>query len=174
MESLATYFMLFFAGVSALITYLVLPRIPVVAVGSIAAVALVAGVWWHWNQFATEYRTSTWQESLRSWGSYIMVFAVIFLSYGVYAVTTGPSGREAGIGMNRNKTPRNSTSDAGSNLWEMEPREANLQILPTPNLASTVSNVNTGSTPNLGLGLNRVSETSGEESKPVNGVNFLT
>ena len=46
--------------------------------------ALVIGAWWHWTQFAVDYRTSTWQEQLRSYASYVIVFVVILLSYAFY------------------------------------------------------------------------------------------
>ncbi len=180
MESLTTYFMLFLAGISALITYLVVPRIPVVALGSIAAMALIVGVWWHWNHFATEYQDSTWQESLRNWGSYVMVFAVIFLSYGAYAITAGSSEEvtPSRNSSNRNSSNRNSNRGNaafnGMNTGANANANANVSILPTPNFTKKASNGNKEEIlPNLDHGL-EMSGASGEESKPVNGVNFLT
>ena len=84
MESLFTVFLLFLAAITAMISYLVIPYIPVVALMVGAAAALVGGIWWHWSQFAVEYRTSTWQEQLRNYASYVMLLVVILLSYAFY------------------------------------------------------------------------------------------
>lgn len=84
MESLFTTFLLFLAAITAIISYLVIPYIPVVVLMTAAAVALAGGVWWHWTQFGVDYRTSTWQEQLRNYASYVMLLVVILLSYAFY------------------------------------------------------------------------------------------
>jgi len=86
MESLISFFLLLVAAIVALMTYLMIPSIPVVALTSASAIALAAGVWWHWTQFSQDYRTSTWQEQLRNYASYIIVILVILLSYGFYVL----------------------------------------------------------------------------------------
>ena len=86
MDSVITTFLLFIAAIVALLSDLIIPRVPVVALVSGAAITLAAGVWWHWTQFSVDYRLSTWQEQLRNYGSFIMVLLVILLSYGFYAV----------------------------------------------------------------------------------------
>ncbi len=190
MESLASYFMLFLAAISALVTYLIVPRLPTVALGSIAAVALIAGVWWHWNQFATEYRTSTWQEYLRSWGSYVMVFAVIFLSYGVYAVTSsGPSVTKVS---ERPTTPTPATTPVMSNITEAvgnmfnmgapvsAPEEPIVPAVPEPIIPTGAPggfNLNLGIGGNTGSSANLTKKNGNgnmNRNRPVNGVNFLT
>lgn len=92
MESLFTTFLIFLAAITALLTYLIIPRVPVVTLAMAAAVALAGGVWWHWTQFAVDYRTSTWQEQLRSYASWALLLVVILLSYAFYVFgwdTTG-------------------------------------------------------------------------------------
>lgn len=84
METLMTTFLLFLAAIVALLTYLIVPRVPVATLISVAAVSLAIGVWWHWTQFAVDYRTSTWQEQLRYYASYALVLVVILLSYAFY------------------------------------------------------------------------------------------
>jgi len=84
MDSLLSIFLLFIAGITALLTYMVVPFLPVVTLVTAAAIALAAGVWWHWTQFSVDYRTSTWQEQLKDYASYAMVFVVILLSYMFY------------------------------------------------------------------------------------------
>lgn len=84
MDSLFSGFLLFLAAITALLTYMIIPRIPVIVLTSGAAIALAAGVWWHWSHFAIDYRTSTWQEQLRSYASWALVFVVILLSYAFY------------------------------------------------------------------------------------------
>ena len=84
MDSLLSIFLLFIAGITALLTYMVVPFVPVVTLVTAAAIALAAGIWWHWTQFSVDYRTSTWQEQLRNYASYAMLLVVILLSYGFY------------------------------------------------------------------------------------------
>ena len=85
MESLFTMFLLFIAVITALLTYLVIPYVPIVVLIMAAGVALAGGAWWHWTQFAVEYRLSTWQEALRNYASYALLLLAILLSYGFYA-----------------------------------------------------------------------------------------
>jgi hypothetical protein len=89
MDSLLTAFLLFIAAIVALMTYLVIPYVPAVALGAAAAIALAIGVWWHWSQFSIDYRTSTWQEQLRNYASYVILLLVILLSYAFYVFGWG-------------------------------------------------------------------------------------
>lgn len=84
MESLLSAFLLFLAALTALLTYMYVPKMSVTALATAAAVVLALGVWWHWTQFSIEYRMSTWQETLRNYASYVIVLVVILLSYGFY------------------------------------------------------------------------------------------
>jgi len=84
MDSLFSIFLLFIAAIAALLTYMTIPYVPVVALVSAAAIALAAGVWWHWIQFSVDYRTSTWQEQLRNYASYALLLVVLLLSYAFY------------------------------------------------------------------------------------------
>jgi len=86
MESLFNFFLLLVAAIVAVATYIFVQNVPIVVLTSAAAIALAAGVWWHWTQFSQEYRTSTWQEQLRNYASYVLVFVVILLSYGFYVM----------------------------------------------------------------------------------------
>jgi hypothetical protein len=49
-----------------------------------AAVTFAGGVWWHWTQFGVDYRTSTWQEQLRNYASYVILLVVVLMSYAFY------------------------------------------------------------------------------------------
>jgi len=84
MDSLLSIFLLFIAAITALLTYMVIPFIPVVTLVSAASIVLAAGIWWHWTQFSTDYRTSTWQEQLRNYASYVILLVVILCSYAFY------------------------------------------------------------------------------------------
>jgi len=87
MESLITAFLLFLAALTALLTYMFVPKLPLVALATAASVALAIGIWWHWTQFSVDYRLSTWQEALRNYASYVMVLVVILISYAFYVFT---------------------------------------------------------------------------------------
>ena len=84
MDSLFSIFLLLVAAIVALLTSMYVQSIPVIALTAASAIALAAGVWWHWTQFASDYATSTWQQQLRNYASYVMVLVVILLSYGFY------------------------------------------------------------------------------------------
>lgn len=115
MDTVFSVFLLFIAAISAYISYLTIPDIPVVALMSAAAIALAVGVWWHWTQFSVDYRTSTWQEQLRSYGSYVMVVVVILLSYAFYIFTqSGGSVRQ--IQETMRNTGRRATSGVARSL----------------------------------------------------------
>jgi hypothetical protein len=84
MDSLLSVFLLFIAAITALLTYMIVPYVPVVTLVSAASIVLAAGVWWHWTQFSVDYRTSTWQDQLRNYASYALLLLVILLSYAFY------------------------------------------------------------------------------------------
>ena len=84
MDSLLSLFLLFIAAITALLTYMIVPFMPVSVLTSAAAIVLAAGVWWHWTQFSVDYRTSTWQEQLRNYASYALLAVVLLLSYAFY------------------------------------------------------------------------------------------
>jgi len=84
MDSLLSIFLLFIAAITALLTYMIVPFMPISVLTSAAAIVLAAGVWWHWTQFSVDYRTSTWQEQLRNYASYALLLVVLLLSYAFY------------------------------------------------------------------------------------------
>lgn len=86
MESLFNFFLLLIAAIISIMTYLFVPYLPIVTLVAASAIALAAGIWWHWVQFSQEYSNSTWQQQLRNYASYIMVLVVILLSYGFYVM----------------------------------------------------------------------------------------
>ena len=86
MESLFTIFLLFVAAIVAILTYMYVPYMPIVALTSASAIALAAGMWWHWTQFAEDYERSTWPNQLRKYASYVMVAIVLLVSYGFYVL----------------------------------------------------------------------------------------
>jgi hypothetical protein len=86
MDSLFSILLLLVAAIVAMLTYMYVQSIPVIALTSASAIALAAGVWWHWTQFSSDYSTSTWQQLLRNYASYVMVLVVILLSYGFYVM----------------------------------------------------------------------------------------
>lgn len=95
MDSLLSVFLLFVAAVAAFLTYIVVPSLPVVALVFASAILLAAGVWWHWTQFATDYRASTWQENLRNYASYAMVAIVILVTYAFYVFLKSDAATQA-------------------------------------------------------------------------------
>lgn len=79
-----SYFLLLIAGLAAVVTFAVVPKVPVVALVSASAVTMAGAIVWHWLQFSTDYRTNTWMEQLRNYSSYVMLFAIFLVSFGFY------------------------------------------------------------------------------------------
>ena len=142
MDSLFSGFLLFLAAITALLTYMIIPDIPVIVLSSGAAIALAAGVWWHWSHFAIDYRTSTWQEQLRSYASWVLVFVVILLSYAFYtfgwstsslqnyAAQAGHAIRSAGRAVSSQVS---NVGTRASNIFASSPEEA-LEKTESPSL----------------------------------------
>jgi hypothetical protein len=122
MDTTFSVFLLFLAAITALISYLTIPYIPVVMLMAGAAALLAGGVWWHWTQFSVDYRTSTWQEQLRNYASYVLVLVVILLVYAFYAFTrSGRSVQQVAIQTQEvlRNTGRRTTSTAARSLSSM-------------------------------------------------------
>jgi hypothetical protein len=154
MESLTSTFLLLLAAIVALLTYVVVPFVPVVTLVSAAAIALAAGVWWHWTQFSTDYRTSTWQEQLRSYASYAMLLAVILVSYAFYAFTMA-GGSVQDIATSARNVSRQAISQVSSGLSRAATAVTNVGSAvgaPVAAAANTGSNRNRNSL-NFDLGL---------------------
>ena len=124
MDSLLSIFLLFIAGITALLTYMTVPYIPVVTLVSAAAIVLAAGVWWHWTQFAVDYRASTWQEQLRNYAAYVMIGVVIIVSYVFYTFAWTGTPLQAYASQAQNSI-RNVTQRATSQVVTGTSRAAN-------------------------------------------------
>jgi len=152
MESLFSIFLLFVAAIVAILTYMYVPSMPIIALTTASAIALAAGIWWHWTQFSHDYRTSTWQEGFRNYASYVMVFAVIVLSYGfyvlvysgsslqTYAAQALTSARE--VGTRVTSTIAAGTARAASALTSEE--EVSAPVQAPPQARNVAANRNTG------------------------------
>jgi hypothetical protein len=113
MEGLASLFMLFVVAIIGLLTYVIVPFTPTVVLMLLATAGLAAGLWWHWTQFSVDYRTSTWQEQLRNYASYVMVAVVIAASYTFYVFGWGGV---SGYVTDTVESVRSATADAVSEV----------------------------------------------------------
>jgi hypothetical protein len=79
--------------VAIAVAYFVLPMLaPSILIGG-SGVLLAVAVYLHFKQFGVvEYERSTWQNNLKSFGSWIMLGAVLLGAYGFYAMNTGATG----------------------------------------------------------------------------------
>ena len=84
MDGYSTAVFIFLAYVVGQLTFFLVPSFPVSILAAASTVALAGILFWHWTQFSVEYRMSTWQEGLRNYASYFLVFTVVLLSYGFY------------------------------------------------------------------------------------------
>lgn len=132
MDSLLSMFLLFVAAVASLLTYIVVPSLPVVALVFASAILLAAGVWWHWTQFAIDYRASTWQENLRNYASYALVAVVILVTYAFYVFLKSDAPTQAYVSSYMPSLPSLPSLSSTS-------RNRSLNIL--PNMDSPATNI---------------------------------
>lgn len=63
--------------VTALLVFLVLPRLGAPILSVLALVLLAYGVYTHYSMFYSEYRYSTWQERLKFYAPFVMIAGLI-------------------------------------------------------------------------------------------------
>ena len=75
--------------VSIIITFVIVPRFTPLVIAILSIVFLTYGVYDHYKMFASEYRLSTWQQSLKVYAPAIMIIAIIiFIIYAILAFFT--------------------------------------------------------------------------------------
>jgi hypothetical protein len=75
--------------VSITISFIIAPRFTPLVVAVLSIVFLTYGVYDHYKMFASEYRLSTWQQSLKIYAPAIMIGAIIlFIIYSILAFFT--------------------------------------------------------------------------------------
>jgi biopolymer transport protein ExbD len=75
--------------VSIIITFVLVPRFTPLVIALLSIVFLSYGVYDHYKMFASEYRLSTWQQSLKIYAPAIMIMAIIlFIIYAILAFFT--------------------------------------------------------------------------------------
>ena len=75
--------------VSIIITFAIVPRFTPLVIALLSIVFLSYGVYDHYKMFASEYRLSTWQQSLKIYAPAIMIMAIIiFIIYAILAFFT--------------------------------------------------------------------------------------
>jgi hypothetical protein len=156
MDSLFTTFLLFLAAIVAILTYMLIPMASATALVMAAAIALAIGVWWHWTQFAVDYRTATWPEQLRSYSSYVIVLVVILASYGFYTFAwSGSSLQEIAM---KTKTAVRNAGKSATNATARSLTEASNTLFSQGD--ESAANVLASSTKNSG-GLNLLANLGG-------------
>jgi len=75
--------------VSVIISFIVAPRFTPLVIALLSIVFLTYGVYDHYKMFASEYRLSTWQQSLKIYAPAIMIGAIIlFIIYAILSFFT--------------------------------------------------------------------------------------
>ena len=75
--------------VSIMITFVIVPRFTPLVIALLSIVFLSYGVYDHYKMFASEYRLSTWQQSLKIYAPAIMIMSIIlFIIYAILAFFT--------------------------------------------------------------------------------------
>ena len=75
--------------ISTAVSFVLAPRFTPLVIALLSLVFLSYGVYQHYKMFSSEYRLSTWQESLKVYAPAIMIGAIIlFVIYGILAFFT--------------------------------------------------------------------------------------
>jgi len=133
--------------ISALIVFLVLPRLGATFLVGLSVVLLIGCLYSHYTLFGSEYRYSTWQERLKWYGPVVMYGAlalgiIIYLGY----LFTGSSSPLPTT--NLSSTTNNSVVEAINNTAKVANEVANNVVNTTNNVANTIAN-------NVGLSNNK-------------------
>lgn len=73
-----------------IILFMWLPKLTPIIMAALALALLVVGIYHHWQLFSTEYRLSTWQETLKLFAPGIFIgVTFLFIIYSILAVFTG-------------------------------------------------------------------------------------
>jgi hypothetical protein len=84
LPSLAVFFLVM------LIVTFVVPKMTPLIMAVLSLVLLTGGIYHHWQLFSTEYRLSTWQDTLKFYAPGVFIGVVIlFVIYGIFATFTG-------------------------------------------------------------------------------------
>lgn len=84
LPSLAVFFFVM------IVVFTVLPKMSPLIMAGLSLILLVAGIYNHWQTFSTEYRLSTWQDTLKFYAPGVFIGVVIlFVIYGIFAAFTG-------------------------------------------------------------------------------------
>ena len=78
--------------VSILVTFIIIPKFTPLIVAILSIAFLSYGVYDHYKMFASEYRLSTWQESLKVYAPAIMIITILlYIIYAILAFFTSGS-----------------------------------------------------------------------------------
>lgn len=71
--------------IAMVISFALAPNLSPIILAVLSIALLVFGVYHHYNMFASEYRLSTWQESLKIYAPAIMIGAIIlYIMYSIF------------------------------------------------------------------------------------------
>jgi hypothetical protein len=139
------------------ISFAVIPRFTPLLAAILSIVFLVLGVRQHYMIFASEYRLSTWQDSLKIYAPAIMIGAMIlFIIYSILALFTTGS------------VP----VPAMPNITAPAPNTVTDNVLESLNtVANSLSNVNTNLVENVNEAVNAVNENTTKFLNNITGNN---
>jgi predicted PurR-regulated permease PerM len=148
--------------VSIIITFVLAPRFTPLIVALLSIVFLTYGVYDHYKMFASEYRLSTWQQSLKIYAPAIMIGAIIlfiifsilsFFTKGSVPVPSFPNVTEPNENSATNKLVNG--LNAIGNMFNIN-KNKNTNVI--NNVNNQINNVNKNRNNLLGLNTNKGNE----------------
>lgn len=149
--------------VSIIVTFILAPRFTPLVVALLSIGFLTYGVYDHYKMFASEYRLSTWQQSLKIYAPAIMIGAIIlfiifsilsFFTKGSVPVPSVPNVTEPNENSTTNKLVNG--LNAIGNMFNTN-KNKNTNVI--NNVNNQINNVNKNRNNLLGLNNNKGNET---------------
>ena len=139
MEFFIPGLLLFF--VTICLTFLIVPKFTPLIVALVSMLLLTVGVYMHYKMFASEYRLSTWQESLKIYAPAIMTGAIIlFIIYSILAFFTRGAVPVPSMPNITNSAPNTITNQVAESLTKAVNTIANTVTNVATNVTNTITN----------------------------------
>lgn len=163
MEFFIPGLLLFFLSIG--ITFAIIPRFTPLIVAVLSIILLTVGVHMHYKMFSTEYRLSTWQESMKVYAPAIMIGAIIlFIIYSILAFFTRGAVPVPPMPNITNSAPNTLTNQVAESLSKAANTIANTATNIVTNVSDTITNTATNVL-NLTNNRNKTNQNKGNLSR---------
>ena len=157
--------------VSIVVTFVVAPRFTPLVIALLSLAFLTYGVYDHYKMFKSEYRLSTWQQSLKIYAPAIMIGAIIlFIIYAILAFFTKGAVPVPPVPNVTEPNENSATNHILNGLNKVGNVLGNKNTNVVNQVNNQINNVNKNRNNLLGLNDNKGNEVASNNKKNNNGV----